>query len=188
MAAGPLVRSSYHADQHVPQHEPGIGPLAARSPHDSRRRSSWSSGCAIALAALVLAPTALASAGGGSAGFGGGGGGEGGGGGGSGVGVFIIIQILFRIAVLGHGLGALVLIALFIAYLVITRVMPNAQRSWSARSASGPKARRRSAQRQRRVEAAAAEAAEDDAAFAPDAVKANATALFKQDPGRVGPQ
>jgi lipoic acid synthetase len=29
VAAGPLVRSSYHADQHVPQREPGSGPLAA---------------------------------------------------------------------------------------------------------------------------------------------------------------
>ena len=29
VAAGPLVRSSYHADQHVPQREPGAGPLAA---------------------------------------------------------------------------------------------------------------------------------------------------------------
>ncbi|MBV9603834.1 MAG: lipoyl synthase [Solirubrobacterales bacterium] len=28
VAAGPLVRSSYHADQHVPQQEPGTGPLA----------------------------------------------------------------------------------------------------------------------------------------------------------------
>ena len=28
VAAGPLVRSSYHADQHVAQHEPGEGPLA----------------------------------------------------------------------------------------------------------------------------------------------------------------
>jgi hypothetical protein len=28
VAAGPLVRSSYHADQHVPQAEPGVGPLA----------------------------------------------------------------------------------------------------------------------------------------------------------------
>jgi lipoyl synthase len=27
VAAGPLVRSSYHADQHVPQDEPGEGPL-----------------------------------------------------------------------------------------------------------------------------------------------------------------
>jgi lipoic acid synthetase len=28
-ACGPLVRSSYHADQHVPQERPGVGPLAA---------------------------------------------------------------------------------------------------------------------------------------------------------------
>jgi predicted lipid-binding transport protein (Tim44 family) len=134
----------------------------------------------VAAVALLIAPAAFASAGGGSGGFGGGGGGEGGGGGGSGVGFFIIIQILVRIAVLGHGLGALVLIALAIAYLIITRVMPNASRSWAARNGSGPKAKRRVAERQRRVQAAAAEAAEDDAAFAADAVKANATALFKQ--------
>jgi predicted lipid-binding transport protein (Tim44 family) len=147
----------------------------------SRRRLVLLVAAAVALAALALAPAALAAAGGGSAGFGGGGGGEGGGGGGGGgVGFFILIQLLFRIALLGHGLGALVLIALFIAYLIITRVMPSAQRSWSARASSGPKARRRTATRQRRVKAAAAEAAEDDAAFAADAVKANATALFKQ--------
>jgi lipoic acid synthetase len=29
IADGPLVRSSYHADQHVPQEQPGIGPVAA---------------------------------------------------------------------------------------------------------------------------------------------------------------
>ncbi|HEX2104463.1 MAG TPA: lipoyl synthase, partial [Solirubrobacteraceae bacterium] len=29
VAAGPLVRSSYHADQHVAQDRPGTGPLAA---------------------------------------------------------------------------------------------------------------------------------------------------------------
>jgi lipoic acid synthetase len=29
IAAGPLVRSSYHADEHVKQERPGIGPLAA---------------------------------------------------------------------------------------------------------------------------------------------------------------
>jgi lipoic acid synthetase len=28
VAAGPLVRSSYHADEHVAQHEPGVGPVA----------------------------------------------------------------------------------------------------------------------------------------------------------------
>jgi lipoic acid synthetase len=30
IAAGPLVRSSYHADEHVPQERPGVGPLAAK--------------------------------------------------------------------------------------------------------------------------------------------------------------
>ncbi len=29
VAAGPLVRSSYHADEHVPQQRPGVGPVAA---------------------------------------------------------------------------------------------------------------------------------------------------------------
>ena len=29
VAAGPLVRSSYHADEHVPQARPGVGPVAA---------------------------------------------------------------------------------------------------------------------------------------------------------------
>ena len=29
IAAGPLVRSSYHADEHVKQDHPGTGPLAA---------------------------------------------------------------------------------------------------------------------------------------------------------------
>jgi lipoic acid synthetase len=31
IAAGPLVRSSYHADEHVKQDRPGVGPLAASS-------------------------------------------------------------------------------------------------------------------------------------------------------------
>jgi lipoyl synthase len=31
IAAGPLVRSSYHADEHVKQDKPGVGPLAATS-------------------------------------------------------------------------------------------------------------------------------------------------------------
>ncbi len=29
IAAGPLVRSSYHADEHIAQEQPGTGPLAA---------------------------------------------------------------------------------------------------------------------------------------------------------------
>jgi lipoic acid synthetase len=32
VAAGPLVRSSYHADEHVPQPQAGSGPLAASAP------------------------------------------------------------------------------------------------------------------------------------------------------------
>ncbi len=36
VAAGPLVRSSYHADQHVPQARPGIGPLAGVEPSEPR--------------------------------------------------------------------------------------------------------------------------------------------------------
>jgi len=35
VAAGPLVRSSYHADQHVPQRRPGVGPLATEKLKDA---------------------------------------------------------------------------------------------------------------------------------------------------------
>ena len=129
---------------------------------------------AVAVVALALAPQALAAAGGGSAGYGGGGGG--GGGHGSGFAIYLLFQLLFRIALLGHGLGALVLVALALLYFFFTRVVPHAKAS----SGSGPRARRRTAKRARRVEIAAAVAAEEDPAFAPDAVKANATALFKQ--------
>ena len=133
---------------------------------------------AVALAALVLAPEALAAAGGGSAGFGGGGGGAGGGGGGHGSGfaIYLVFQLLFRIALLGHGLGALFLVALALLYFFLTRVVPHARNS----GATGRRARRRTAKRERRVELAAAVAAEEDPAFAPDAVRANAAALFKQ--------
>lgn len=146
-----------------------------------RRRTALLVALAVAITALVLAPTALASAGGGSAGFGGGGGGGGeGGGGGRGVGVYILIQLLIRIALLGHGLGALVLIGIAIVYFLVTRVVPQSRGAWSAQGSSGRRARRRVAQRERRVETAAAVAADEDEAFAPDVVKANGTALFKQ--------
>ena len=137
---------------------------------------------AIVALGLLIAPAALAAAGGGSAGFGGGGGGGegGGGGGGGGAGFFILIQVLIRIAVLGHGLGALVLIGLVILYLILTRVMPSAQRSWSAQRNSGRASRRRTAHRERRVELAAAEAAEEDESFSPEIVRTQAAALFKQ--------
>ena len=128
---------------------------------------------------LLLAPAALAAAGGGSSGFGGGGGGGGGHGGGRGVGLYIILQLLFRIALLGHGLGALVLVALFLLYVVYARVTPQARAAWSARRDSGRASRRRVAGRERRVELAAAEAAEDDPAFAPDHLRASAAELYR---------
>ncbi len=130
----------------------------------------------VAALVLILAPEALAAAGGGSGGFGGGGGGEGGGG--RGVGLYILIQILIRIAVLGHGLGALILIGLFVLAFLFLRVVPGTRAFWAARQESGPAARRQVSKRQRRVELAAAEAAEDDPAFAPDSVRAAAAELF----------
>jgi predicted lipid-binding transport protein (Tim44 family) len=132
----------------------------------------------IALAALILAPDALASAGGGSSGFSGGGGGEGGGGRGGGAAFFIIFQLLIRIAVLGHGLGAVVLVALALIWVAVNRVRPGATGFWSARARSGRANRAKTAKRERRVHLAAAEAAEDDPTFAPDVVKPAAQRLF----------
>jgi predicted lipid-binding transport protein (Tim44 family) len=133
-----------------------------------------------ALAALVLAllvaPGALAAAGGGSAGFSGGGGS--GGGHGSGFALYIIIDLLIHIALLGHGLGALVLIALALAYLFITRVVPNMQAAAAERNAKHAGSKHKTSQRERRVELAAAEAADEDPDFDPDTVRATARQLF----------
>jgi predicted lipid-binding transport protein (Tim44 family) len=128
----------------------------------------------VAAAVLVLAPEAFAAAGGGSAGFGGGGGG-----GGRGAGLYILIQILIRLIIFGHGVGALIAVGLIVVAVVFLRVAPRARAAWGAREDSGPAARRAVAGRQRRVELAAAEAAEDDPAFAPDAVRAAAADLFR---------
>jgi predicted lipid-binding transport protein (Tim44 family) len=138
------------------------------------RRTLLIAAAAIVLA-LVAAPEALAAAGGGSSGFGGGGGG---GGGGRGFALYILIQFLIRVALIGHGLGALVLVGLIIAWVLFTRVAPSAQGAWATQRSSGRAVSRRVADRQRRVELAAAEAAEDDPAFAPEAVKATAARLF----------
>ena len=118
----------------------------------------------------------LAAAGGGSGGFGGGG--EGGGG--RGAGLYILIQVLIRIAIFGHGIGALVLIGLVILAAVFLKVTPHGKRWFAAYQNAGPAARRRTHQRERRVELAAAEAAEDDPAFAPDIVRRQATRLFER--------
>jgi predicted lipid-binding transport protein (Tim44 family) len=132
---------------------------------------------AVLVIALLAAPVALAAAGGGSAGFSGGGGG-GGGGSGSGFALFIVFELLFRIALLGHGLGALVLIAVGLMWLFATRVMPRMQENFAARAAHRSGGRRRSSERERRVELAAAEAADEDPDYDPERVKASARDLF----------
>ena len=130
VAAGPLVRSSYHADQHIVQEQPGVGPLGGGALRMSpRRRRALLILLAAGALALLLAPDALASAGGGSSGFSGGGGG---GGGHSGFALYLIFDLLIHIAVLGHGLGALVLLALALAYLFYKRVVPRMSDGWQA--------------------------------------------------------
>ncbi len=132
---------------------------------------------AVTAISLVLVPSALAGAGGGSAGFSGGGGG-GGGGHGSGFALYIVIDLLIHVALLGHGLGALVLIALALIYFFLTKGMPAFQAWWATRAAARTGGKRRTSERERRVELAAAEAAEDDPEFAPDHVRATAKTLY----------
>jgi predicted lipid-binding transport protein (Tim44 family) len=124
---------------------------------------------------LLVAPAALARAGGGSAGFSGGGGG---GGHGSGFALYIIIDLLIHIALLGHGLGAVVLIALGLAYFFFTRVLPGMRAAAAERNARRAGGERKTSKRERRVELAAAEAADEDPDFAPDTVRATAAKLF----------
>jgi predicted lipid-binding transport protein (Tim44 family) len=103
----------------------------------------------------------LAAAGGGSSGFGGGGGGGGGGGDGA---FFLIYILLWLIA---HPVALLIVIAV----LSVVGIY-----SWMV--AARYRARRRA--RVERVELAAAEAAQDDAAFAPDIVREQGAKLFRE--------
>jgi predicted lipid-binding transport protein (Tim44 family) len=130
---------------------------------------------AILAISLIAAPVALAAAGGGSSGFSGGGGG---GGHGSGFALYLLLDLLFHIALLGHGLGALVLIGLALLYIFFKKVVPMIVNWWQTQAASRSGGKHRTSQRERRVELAAAEAAEDDPEFAPDQVRASAKKLF----------
>jgi predicted lipid-binding transport protein (Tim44 family) len=127
--------------------------------------------------ALIVAPEALAAAGGGSSGFSGGGGG-GGGGGGSGFALFILFRLLIDIAVLGHGLGLLFLLAVAFLWWFGTRGMPKLQAWWAEQAAKRAGSSTKTSKRERRVELAAAEAADEDPDFAPDHVRASAKTLF----------
>ena len=143
-----------------------------------RRRRLLLVALAVLVVALIAAPAALASAGGGSSGFSDGGGG--GGGGGNGFALYIIIDLLLHIAVLGHGLGALFLIAAALLYLFIKKVLPRLIDWWAQQRAQSGSRNRRPSQRERRVQLAAAEAEDEDPAYAADAIVQSATELFEQ--------
>ncbi|HEY6525757.1 MAG TPA: Tim44-like domain-containing protein [Solirubrobacteraceae bacterium] len=141
-----------------------------------RRRLALVALAAVAVT-LIVAPAALAAAGGGSSGFSGGGGG-GGGGGGSGFALFILFRLLIDIAVLGHGLGLLFLIALALLYWFVRSGLPKLQAWMAERAAQRTGGHRKTSERERRVELAAAEAADEDPEFAPDRVRAAGAKLF----------
>ncbi len=151
-----------------------------------RRRTLLIAVALAAIALLALAPAAWAAAGGGSSGFsgggggfsGGGGGGFGGGGGGHAFFVFLIFRALFEIALLGHGLGFLVLLALAAAWWFMSRGFPKMQSNWATRSRRGRAHRRETRKRERRVELAAAEAADENPVFGPTAVRGAGAQLF----------
>jgi predicted lipid-binding transport protein (Tim44 family) len=131
----------------------------------------------VLLLLLAAAPVAFGAAGGGTGGYSSGGGGGGGGGGNAFV-LFLLFRLLFQIALLGHGLGALVLIALAVCWWVMTRGFPAMQRNWAARSREGHAHRREAKKRERRVELAAAEAEDENPVFGPQAVRTAAAQLF----------
>jgi predicted lipid-binding transport protein (Tim44 family) len=133
----------------------------------------------VVLVVLLAAPIAFGAAGGGSAGFSGGdGGGGGGGGGGNAFVLFLLFRVLFDIALIGHGLGFLVLLALAAVWWIYTRGFPMGMRYWAARSSQGRSYRRTTRKRERRVELAAAEAADENPIFGPQAVRTAAAQLF----------
>jgi predicted lipid-binding transport protein (Tim44 family) len=126
---------------------------------------------------LTAAPGAFARSGSGSSSFGGGGRGFSGGGGGGfgGRGHFLFIPI-------GGGGGFLILL---IVLVIIFWILPKYIYWRRGQQTAGRTVRQRVAGRQevkdreRRVELAAAEASEDDSAFAPDVVRPAATQLFQ---------
>ncbi len=146
----------------------------------ARRRRALLVLLIVVLAALVVAPVALAAAGGGSSGFGGGGGGGGGdgGGGGHGAGLYIILQLFIRLILFTHGVARIIVIALIVGAVLYFYLRPRVQAFWHGRRDTGQAARRQVARRQRRVELAAAEAADEDPAYAPDVVRPAAAKLF----------
>jgi predicted lipid-binding transport protein (Tim44 family) len=122
---------------------------------------------------------ALATAGGGSSGFSGGGGG-GGGGGGRGFFLYLIFRAILDLILFTHGVVRIIVIAAIVAAIAYYFYGRRMRAWWAEQQRSGRSSHRQVAQRERKVELAAAEAAEDDPAFAPDAVRSEAARLFIQ--------
>ena len=127
---------------------------------------------------LALAPDALALGGGGSSSVGGGGGGGGGGHGGSGFFIYIILRLFIDLAI-HQPIVAAIIVGLALAWYAWVRMTRRTQAA-KEDAPSDHVSKRKLDQRERRVELAAAEAAEDDPAFAPDEVRASAAELFRQ--------
>ena len=82
---------------------------------------------------------------------------------------------------LGHGLGALFLVACGLLYLFVTKLLPKLVDWWAARRAAAASRKRgKPSQRERRVQLASAEAADEDPAYAADEIVASATKLFAE--------
>ena len=113
-------------------------------------------------AGLSVAPDAFARAGGGTSGFG------------RGLGRGFGHGHFFFIPVGGAGGVLLFILILVVVFFVLPRVLA----WWRRQQTAGVASRRQVAARERRVELAAAEAAEEDAAFAPERVRSQAGRLF----------
>src|SRR5207248_7995554 len=109
---------------------------------------------------------------------GGGGGGGGRGGHGGGFFLYIILRLFIDLAI-RQPIVAAIIVGLIVSWWLYARV---SGRTRAARedAPSDHISKRRLDQRERRVELAAAEAAEDDPAFAPDEVRSAAAELFRQ--------
>jgi predicted lipid-binding transport protein (Tim44 family) len=146
-----------------------------------RKRRILLIGLLAALVALIVVPVAFAAGGSGSAGFSGGGGGEGGGGGGGGgkgFFLYLIFRAIIDLILFTHGITRVLVIALIIGVIAYIYFGPRIKRWRASKQEQGHSDKRKTAKRERRVELAAAEAADEDPMFSPDNVRAAGARLF----------
>jgi predicted lipid-binding transport protein (Tim44 family) len=146
-----------------------------------RKRRILTIALVVIAVALIVTPIALASAGGGSGSFGGGdGGGGGGGGGGKGFFLYLIFRAIIDLIISTHGVARIIVICLIVGVIGYIAFAQRIRRWWQSQQERGHASRRTSAKRQRKVELAAAEAADEDPMFSPDNVRAAGTRLFTE--------